>query len=445
MYVTLVLWLSTIAWANASREEVITLPIVKQQRRNHLEKRTVTHYAQLFNDHGSEYLINIGIGTPIQNFTLSLDTGSSDLWVPSVACPFEQCPLRKFDPSQSSTFESDNSSLFHVNYGIGSVDGVYGRDHVYLGDAHVPQQLFGLATSTHDLILITSDNTTEIANGIFGLGHPSLTTSAVKYEPFLFQLAKRGLIEKPLFSISMGSQTHEGWSGELMIGGTNAAKYEGEIEYAPVISNHSNYWMVAGKGIQILQQDTLDQMRLNSTFEPVRGMIIDTGTTLTYVDRALAEDIVRIVAGGENNVALDQMSGTFIMNCQAPHLHDPTINFFVVFQLENGIQLNIPVMDLITPLDGPTIKESTQCMFGIAPWMETGTSAHMDKQGWILIGDSVLRSTYLVFDMEKNQIGFAKALHSQALDARYSNGSMVGYRVGLALYGLVAMTTLFYL
>lgn len=75
MYVTLVLWLSTIAWANASREEVITLPIVKQQRRNHLEKRTVTHYAQLFNDHGSEYLINIGIGTPIQNFTLSLDTG----------------------------------------------------------------------------------------------------------------------------------------------------------------------------------------------------------------------------------------------------------------------------------------------------------------------------------------------------------------------------------
>lgn len=332
---------------------------------------------------------------------------SSDLWVPSLTCPSKQCPLSKFDPSQSSTFESDNST-FHVDYGIGSVDGAYGRDHVYLGDAHVPHQLFGLANSTHDLILVTSDNTTEIANGIFGLGHPSLTTSAVKYEPFLFQLAKRGLIEKPIFSISMGSQSQKGWSGELMIGGTNKAKYTGEIEYAPVISNNSNYWMVPGKGIQILQQDTLDQIRLNSTFEPVRGMIIDTGTTLTYVDRTLAEDIVRIVAEGENNVALDQMSGTFIMNCQAPHLHDPTVNYFVVFRLDNDIQLNIPVKDLIIPLDGPTIKESTQCMFGIAPWMTTGTSAHMDKQGWILIGDSVLRSTYLVFDMEKNQIGFAK-------------------------------------
>lgn len=72
----LLLWLSIISWASASRE-IITLPIVKQQqqRRNHLHKRSVTHYAQLFNDHGSEYLINIGIGTPIQNFTLSLDTG----------------------------------------------------------------------------------------------------------------------------------------------------------------------------------------------------------------------------------------------------------------------------------------------------------------------------------------------------------------------------------
>lgn len=56
----------------------IKLPIVKRHKspihHGHLDKRVV-HYAQLFNDDGSEYLIHIGIGTPIQNFTLSLDTG----------------------------------------------------------------------------------------------------------------------------------------------------------------------------------------------------------------------------------------------------------------------------------------------------------------------------------------------------------------------------------
>lgn len=328
---------------------------------------------------------------------------SSDLWVPSVECPTDQCPLARYDPSKSSTYKADNTSLFHIEYGIGSVDGIYGRDHVYLGDAHVPHQLFGLAKSTHDLILVTSDKPTEIANGIFGLGHPSLTSSTIKYEPFLFQLAKQGYIDKAIFSISMGSQFEQGWSGEMMIGSTNADKYTGEIEYAPVISN-SSYWMVGGKGIQITKKDeTLFHTSFNHS---VRGLIIDTGTTLTYVDQQLAEDIVRIVAGGENNVALDQMSGTFIINCQSPHfLHD---DYLVQFVLENNIVLNIPVKDLIIPLDGDTVKEATQCMFGIAPWMSTGTSLKMDKQGWILIGDSVLRSTYLVFDMEKNQIGFAK-------------------------------------
>lgn len=54
---------------------MINLPISKQYKQvNGLQKR-VLHHATLFNDQGSEYLITIGIGTPIQNFTVSLDTG----------------------------------------------------------------------------------------------------------------------------------------------------------------------------------------------------------------------------------------------------------------------------------------------------------------------------------------------------------------------------------
>lgn len=60
------------AYVNASS---IILPITKRHKHiNGLQKRA-QHYTPLFNDEGSEYLVNIGIGTPIQNFTLSLDTG----------------------------------------------------------------------------------------------------------------------------------------------------------------------------------------------------------------------------------------------------------------------------------------------------------------------------------------------------------------------------------
>jgi hypothetical protein len=53
---------------------VIRLPIIKNERVK-LDKRSEVHHAKLYNNDGSEYLVNIGIGTPIQNFSVSLDTG----------------------------------------------------------------------------------------------------------------------------------------------------------------------------------------------------------------------------------------------------------------------------------------------------------------------------------------------------------------------------------
>ncbi|GAN08429.1 aspartyl proteinase [Mucor ambiguus] len=408
------LFIITPAQANGN---TIALPIEKSNQLKKLQKRSASHSLQLYNNEGAEYLINISVGTPAQNFTVSLDTGSSDLWVPSTSCSEKECPYSRFDPSKSSTLSIvKDTPPFYIAYGIGSVNGTFAKDNVRLGDAHISQQIFGLASSTQDLILMSSSP----SNGILGLGYPALTTGNVKYDPFLFRLHKEGLIQEPLFSISMGSVHDQGWTGELLLGGTNPEKYVGEIAYEPVWGENT-YWMVGGKSVHIVKETTQSEVMLNNTFASVRGLIIDTGTTLTYMDHALADEIVRMVAG---NVVLDQMSGVYLIDCGVRG--DATTDYFLEFTMEKT-KLVIPINDLILPLVGGAgvggPDERDLCMFGIAPWMTTGTSQKMNEKGWILIGDSVLRSTYLVFDMKNHQIGFAKTSMHATKEALSSLGS----------------------
>ena len=86
-----------------------------------------------------EYLGEIGIGTPPQNFDVVYDTGSSNLWVPSSKCTdvaiSPACKTDdKFYENRSSTFEVDGRDYF-LPYGSGVAAGFLGRDVVTIGDA----------------------------------------------------------------------------------------------------------------------------------------------------------------------------------------------------------------------------------------------------------------------------------------------------------------------
>ncbi len=76
-----------------------------------------------------------------------LDTGSSNLWVPSQSCGSIACYLHvRYDSSASSTYKS-NGSTFEIKYGSGELSGFVSNDVMSIGDIKVKNQDFAEATN----------------------------------------------------------------------------------------------------------------------------------------------------------------------------------------------------------------------------------------------------------------------------------------------------------
>ena len=66
-----VLFVTAVGIVSAESENILRVPLTRRTKTNGLQKRD----ANIYNDGGSIYLINVAIGTPAQNFELVLDTG----------------------------------------------------------------------------------------------------------------------------------------------------------------------------------------------------------------------------------------------------------------------------------------------------------------------------------------------------------------------------------
>ncbi|KAJ7798928.1 acid protease [Mycena olivaceomarginata] len=203
----------------------------------------------------TDYLVNVTIGG--QNFSLIIDSGSSDTWVPQAgfSCfnltgspvPQTTCNFGStgFNPNSSKTFELYQNVSFNQTYGTSEyVAGPIALETVSVGGLEVSRQVVPIP----DVASWTGDG---ILSGILGLAFPNETSlfntsdpttastkNHIPYDPFFFTAVKQKKVEHPYFSIALNRPTAEQAETELYTPNLGLLAFGG-IAPVPVIHNTS--------------------------------------------------------------------------------------------------------------------------------------------------------------------------------------------------------------
>jgi saccharopepsin len=351
--------------ASAMENEFSALPVNKKDSEWHAQA-SKGHGVPLTDFLNAQYFAQISIGTPPQDFKVILDTGSSNLWVPSQKCSSIACFLHtKYDSSASSTYKA-NGTEFKIQYGSGAMEGFVSQDTLTIGDITIKKQEFAEATSEPGLAFAFGK-----FDGILGMAYDTISVEGVV--PPFYQMIDQGLIDEPVFAFYLGNSEAEG--GEAVFGGVDPDHYTGKITYAPV--RRRGYWETELNKITLGE----DEMELDNT-----GAAIDTGTSLI----ALPTDISEII--NKEIGATKGWQGSYSVDCsKIPSMPDLT------FTIDNK-DYTLTAKDYILQ------TSESSCLSAF-----TGLDIPPPMGPIWIVGDVFLRKYYTIYDLGKNAVGFAKA------------------------------------
>lgn len=388
-----------------------------------LRKRDDSVELELEN-HKSFYLTPLKFGSHEEEISVLVDLWSSDLWVPAidVECHVESRSMasrevdvekfpgalekRKyidnvdavegelaegsdlctkhgsFDPDESSSFQVNSTAPdFSINYAdLTNATGVWAHDTVVVGSVTVDDLSFAVVNETSSNV------------GVLGLGLPGLETTnrighdnRYQYENFPLKLRNQGLIAKNAYSLYLGLSDAE--TGTVLFGAVDHAKYTGTLETVPIINTLEDNGIDEIIRFEIVVLGiTVNSSRLatNITGRDYAALI-DTGSTLSYFPGEVLVGLVNLAGG-----LYGELDDTKEVDCDT----DLTVTFDF-----SGKTIQVPLQDLFV-----TYEDS--CLLGVLSLVSE----------YIILGNNVLRSMYVVLDLEEEEISLAQARHTNDED-----------------------------
>lgn len=240
---------------------------------------------------------------------------------------------------------------------------------------------------------------TDVPFGLIGVGYAnneaSTETANAIYPNLPIAMQEAGIINSVAYSLWLNDL--DASTGNILFGGIDTEKYVGNLTRLPVLSQNRQFTHFVVSMFSLEASSPSGSDILTSKELPL-GVVLDSGTTLTYLPPDMATQVWKEVGATYDDVTFKAA----ILPCSYAN-HAGYFSF--LFSGPAGPRINVTMDELVLPLttgepprfsDGPHRGQAI-CEFGIQSSSDTP---------WLL-GDTFLRSAYVVYDLINNEVGMA--------------------------------------
>ncbi|KAI0965003.1 aspartic peptidase domain-containing protein [Xylaria arbuscula] len=391
--------------ASAGAHRVVSLPFSRTGGTGHttnsLRKRGGTYSQELINNLTvGGYYAHVSLGTPPQPVTLTVDTGSSDVWILDTRADLCQSAAKQhyygtclatYDPAQSSTYQLVDRGGFSIQYlDSSAANGDYIKDTFHIAGAAIDALQVGLAEMS------------TINSGLLGIGFRANVAARAPYRNIVDLLFDQGLIDTQAYSLYLDDLHAE--TGTILFGGIDSTKFIGQLKSVDILRDrHSKIYSSFTIALDSLVVSSGSQSQSSDLLRAQEPVVLDSGTSLTYLPPAVTKRIY-----SEFDVVDDtNHSGFAYASCQLlTSKTDTTLDF--QFGGGDGPLVKVPIDELVLDNVKAYIALGLQipadlpfhnvCTFGIQP-----------LSGISLLGDTFLRSAYVAYDLSHKKIALTQA------------------------------------
>ncbi|KAL6410517.1 putative aspartic-type endopeptidase OPSB [Ilyonectria robusta] len=379
----------------------LDLPLTITKRDNTLNLDAINNIT------GGGYYAEFDIGTPGQKIGFLLDTGSSDTWVNSVDT--DLCNsislqatngfcMTTFNPKDSDTYKLVDAGGFDITYlDTRRIRGDYFNDTVTIGGKAVKNQQLGLATKS------------VRPTGIMGLGFAANVAANVEYPTILDNMVSQGYIDTNAFSLYLNDLSAS--SGTVLFGGIDTKKFVGELTTLPLQPDFQSLDTNVTSFTVKMDSFKVSGAKDASVESFEAKAILDSGSTICLLPQSQTQDLWNAF-----DIRTVQSINVPFVDCAYAGSKGDGISIDFTF---SGKTISVPLNEMVVDsfaaiqdqiMSDPQLSQvfsgwDSACMFGVASASDYG----VDNSDFALLGDTFLRSAYVVYDLVNKQIGIAES------------------------------------